>query len=200
MNNHRHHLLWLMLPAVLVVGYFVIFQPGGNEVPVATQNNVVNTDPASIEQPDPDATTGVEDATLPLTPDIAREQEEVDRDREFINYAFPLLSTWNLQDVKPLLAEETIAASSDAELSEVMSVLEDRLGDLRSFDTPQPVALEGAVPEQDEALDGELQHYQFVAYYEAGEAEIDLILHKSQNDSSLYSFNIHVPTQQEEVF
>jgi hypothetical protein len=200
MNNHKHHLLWLMLPAVLVAGYFVVFQPGRDEVPaVGAQDNALNTGPARIEQPDADVATNLENATMPLTTDTGSDQEEVDRDREFINYAFPLLSKWNLQDVKPLLAEETIAASSDEELNEVMSVLEDRLGDLKSFETPQPVALENTVPEQDEALDGELQHYQFIAYYEAGEAEIDLILHKSQNDSSLYSFNIHVPNQ-ENVF
>lgn len=197
MNNHKHHLLWLMLPAVLVVLYFVVVQPGREETPVvATQENGID---ARIEQPETDELTRLENATLPLTPEIGSEQEQVDRDREFINYAFPLLSKWNLQDVKPLLAEETIAASSDEELNEVMSVLEDRLGDLKSFETPQPVTLEGAVPEQNEAQDGELQHYQFIAYYEAGEAEIDLILHNRQNDSSLYSFNIHVPNQ-EDVF
>ncbi len=205
MNNHRHHLLWLMLPAVLVVGYFVVFQPGHDEASIAatqgmgTRDNSLNTGSARIEQPDADLATSPENTTLPLTPDTGSDQEEVDRDREFINYAFPLLSKWNLQDVKPLLAEETVAASSDEELNEVMSVLEDRLGDLKSFETPQPVTLESAVPEQVETRDGKLQHYQFIAYYEAGEAEIDLILHKNQNDSSLYSFNIHVPNQ-ENVF
>lgn len=201
MNKHRSHMLWLVLPAVLVVAGIVVFQPGRDESLNATSVNQFNdttTVPGRIEHSEArlvDLTN--DDSPQELEPPIA---QEVARDREFINYAFPLLSTWKLQELKPLLAEETIAASSDEELNEVMSVLEDRLGELKSFETPQPVLLQDALPEQDSTQEGELQHYQFVAYYEAGEAEIDLILHKRQDDSSLYSFNIHVPTQEENVF
>lgn len=201
MNKHRYHLLWLMLPAVLVVAYFVIFQPGHDaslSVTTADQFSDTTTATGRIEQPAPELIDLANDVS-PQALDSASEQE-VARDREFINYAFPLLSTWKSQELKPLLAEETIAASSDEELNEVMSVLEDRLGELKSFETPQPVVLEDALPEQDSTQQGELQHYQFVAYYEAGEAEIDLIIHKQQDDSSLYSFNIHVPTEEENVF
>ncbi len=89
-----------------------------------------------------------------------------------------------------MLAEETIASSSDDELTEVMSVLEERLGNLKYFDTPQPVLKPASDADSEE--EG-LQLYQFMAYYEAGAAEINLMLQKERNDNSLYSFNINVP-------
>jgi hypothetical protein len=196
MNKPEHPLLWLTLPAVLIAGYLIVFQPGHREAPVmAAQETHVNTGAApSVVEPARQSAV-VNEAESENSG--SSQEQEIEHDREFINYAFPLLSQWNLQEVKPLLAEETIAASSDETLSEVMSVLEDRLGELKSFETPQPVTPAAGEPGQDEAFDGKLQHYQFIAYYEAGAAEIDLILHKRQNASSLYAFNIHVPKQGE---
>lgn len=194
MNKSKHPLIWFMLPAVLIAIYFVVFQPGRQETPATVAGeNLIDSDPApagAIETEIPAASEPDQ-----LASGTGNDQDEVEQDREFINYAFPLLSKWDLQEVKPLLAEETIAASSDEELAEVMSVLEERLGELKSFELPQPVTLEGAEPAQDENLDDDLQHYQFIAYYEAGQAEIDLVLSKRQNDNSLYSFNIHIPTE-----
>jgi hypothetical protein len=197
MNKYKHHFLWLSLPAVVVVLYFVIFQPRPESMAAATTApDIVDAGPVRVTPPDkpdiPAAIAGAESIDSPesLSGDEAEAVEEVARDREFINYAFPLLSTWNLQEIKPLLANATIEASTDEELDEVMSVLGDRLGDLKYFETPQPVATR---TEADAAGEAKLQHYQFVAYYEAGVAEIDLILRKQLSTNSLYSFNIHVP-------
>jgi hypothetical protein len=197
MNKYKHHLFWLSLPAVVVVLYFIIFQPRPESLTLATTTtDSVDAGPVGVIAPGkPDipaviASSESVDAPEPASGDEAEAVEEVARDREFINYAFPLLSTWNLQEIKPLLANATIEASTDEELDEVMSVLGDRLGDLKYFETPQPVATR---TEADEAGEAKLQHYQFVAYYEAGVAEIDLILRKQLSTNSLYSFNIHVP-------
>ena len=206
MNKYKHQLLWFMLPAVLLAGYFVVFQPAPVPEPAAIseqvdeqvdqkideQNRTVSN-PVGTTTPAEDTTADDVASTESRQQPAADDQQdaEIAEDREFINYAFPLLSSWDLQEVKPLLADATIAASSDEEIKEVMSTLEDRLGALEHFDTPQPVATAAVAPPQ--AEDGKLQHYQFMAYYEAGQAEVDLVLHKQLNDSSLYSFNIHVP-------
>jgi len=190
MNRNKHQLLWLMLPAVLVVLYFAIFQPGAESSrTVTTEENIVDTGPAQVEETDSaDIVNNEEPQQEAISAN--QQEQEVAEDREFINYAFPVLSKWNLQEVKPLLAEVTIAASSDEELNEVMSVLEDRLGDLKYFETPELVATANIEPDQGE--DSKLQQYQFIAYYETGEAEIDLVLHRQRENNSLYSFNIHV--------
>ena len=193
MNKYKYHMLWLSLPAVLVVLYFVIFQPRPDSMPdIGSTANIADTGPVQVTAPDkPDVPDVIADAeSIDSTTSSDEAVEEMAKDREFINYAFPLLSTWNLQEIKPLLADATIEASTDEELSEVMSVLDNRLGNLKFFETPQPVAASTESAKPGEAT---LQHYQFVAYYEAGVAEVDLILHKELSANSLYSFNIHVP-------
>ena len=104
--------------------------------------------------------------------------------------AFPALSSWSMADVKPLLSTAALNATSDAELEQVMATLGARLGTLQYFDEPQPVS-------PPETLDyptttASLQPYRFTAYYEAGAAEVNLVLEKQQQHSSLYSFDIHV--------
>jgi hypothetical protein len=194
MNKSRQALLWLILPLVLIVGYFV-FQPSqDDESPVvATQDAVIDSGASQTDVREP----GQNDLANEAEQSAPSSAQELERDLAFINYAFPLLSKWDLQEVKPLLAQETIAASSDETLNGVMSVLEDRLGELKSFETPRPVTPSAGELAQDAAFEGKLQHYQFVAYYEAGKAEVDLILDKRQDTSALYSFDIHVPKQQD---
>jgi hypothetical protein len=123
----------------------------------------------------------------PPAPDVPA--DELERDRAFISEAFPALSSWEVEEVKPLLSTAALNASTDAELAEVMTTLSDRLGTLQYFDSPQPA--NGA--EAFASGDAELQPYVFTAYYEAGEAEVNLVLEKEQQRSSLYSFDIHVP-------
>ena len=117
--------------------------------------------------------------------------EVLERDRAFINQAFPVLSSWSVSDVKPLLSNAALRASTDAELTQVMTTLNARLGTLQSFDAPQPVSLPAALA--DAGTGASLQPYAFTAYYEAGEAEVNLVLEKRQQQSSLYSFDIHIP-------
>lgn len=198
MNRHKHDALWLMLPALLAVLYFVVFQPRPDST-TATITPVDIAESRAVEVSEPVAPPPTEaglvraDIKEPLVEadDDDEASEKVALDREYINYAFPVLSSWNIRDIKPLLADETVAASSDAELDEVMSVLEDRLGNLKYFDTPEPV-LKPQSEESSLSKDG-LRLYQFMAYYEAGVAEVNLMLQQERNANSLYSFNINVP-------
>lgn len=116
---------------------------------------------------------------------------DVARDRAFINEAFPALSSWSVEEVKPLLSNAALNASTDQELADVMTTLDARLGTLQYFDPPQPVG--AAEPFTYPTADASLQPYTFTAYFEAGEAEVNLVLEKQQQQSSLYSFDIHVP-------
>jgi hypothetical protein len=141
--------------------------------------------------PAEEAGTAAIDPAVALSDPSDLSTDTVEQDREFIGRVFPLLSTWNLPEVKPLLSPETVEASSDAELSAVMTTLKDRLGALQSFEPPQPVPM--AVDTATGAGDQMLQQYHFLARYEAGEAEVNLILQKQAESRSLYSFDINVP-------
>jgi hypothetical protein len=125
--------------------------------------------------------------TAPVTPASELPPAELASDRAFINEAFPALSSWSVEEVKPLLSEDALNASTAEQLEQVMTTLNDRLGTLQYFDSPQPV-------EGPQALDAQsdLQPYAFTAYFEAGEAEVNLVLEKDQQHSSLYSFDINV--------
>ncbi len=125
----------------------------------------------------------------PVTPAADLPPAELASDRAFINEAFPALSSWSVEEVKPLLSPTVLKASTDAELNEVMTTLNARLGTLQYFDSPQPVDAPAAL---EAAAANELQPYTFTAYYEAGEAEVNLVLEKEQQHSSLYSFDINV--------
>lgn len=80
-------------------------------------------------------------------------------------------------------------ASDRAFINEVMTTLDARLGALQYFDSPQPIETADAPAAANGA---ELQPYTFTAYYEAGEAQVNLVLEKEQQRSSLYSFDINV--------
>jgi len=123
----------------------------------------------------------------PVTPASELPPAELADDRAFINEAFPALSSWSVDEVKPLLSDAALSANTDEELAQVMTTLNARLGTLQYFDSPQPV--EG--PQAFNAA-ADLQPYIFTAYYEAGEAEVNLVLEKEQQHSSLYSFDINV--------
>src|SRR5688572_13571192 len=108
MNKYKHHFLWLSLPAVIVVLYFVIFQPRPESMAVATTTtDIADSGPVRVTAPSKPDTPAVitssesTDAPESLSGAEAEAVEEVAQDREFINYAFPLLSTWNLQEIKP---------------------------------------------------------------------------------------------------
>ncbi|MDY6984330.1 MAG: hypothetical protein SV422_14685 [Pseudomonadota bacterium] len=125
----------------------------------------------------------------PPAPEV--ESDVLERDLAYIAEAFPALSTWSLDEVKPLLATAALNASTDAELAEIMSTLGARLGDLQYFDQPQPV--EGAETIDYAATSAELQPYRFTAWYEAGAAEVNLVLERQQDYNAVYSFDIHIP-------
>lgn len=182
-RNYGRQSLWLVLPVLALVLYFVFVEPLWIGTPEVDEVPVAPTEPemADIEpppEPEPPQPPGPEEVQLA-------------RDLAFISEAFPLLSSWDLAVLKPLLAEPTLAGTSDEEFIEVINVLSNRLGALQSFDVPEPVA-----PADDlQAGDGDdsLQHYRFTARYAAGEAEVDLVLHQLPEASKLYSFNITVP-------
>jgi hypothetical protein len=143
----------------------------------------------------PTATTTVAVASPP-SPSLAPQLLPPDvlaRDRAFIDEAFPALSSWDVAEVKPLLSVAALAASTDAELALVMDTLEERLGTLQSFDAPQPVAAREELAREETSSTASLQPYRFTAYYEEGEAEVNLVLEKQPLHSALYSFDIHVP-------
>jgi hypothetical protein len=168
---------WLALPVLLLVVYFLLFRP---------REDAVTDTPVPIEA------AGEQVGIAPGEQDpVAVADAQLARDREFINMAFPILSRWDLMAVKPLLSDVTVAGTTDEQLTEVMTVLADRLGELISFDLPMPTT----AADEGEAVDGSgmLKHYQFAARYAAGVADVDLVLHQKPEASSLYSFNINVP-------
>jgi hypothetical protein len=125
----------------------------------------------------------------PPAPEL--ESNQLERDREYIAEAFPALSTWSVAQLKPLLATAALNASTDDELAEVMSTLGMRLGDLQYFEQPQP--LEGAETIEYAAASAELQPYHFTAWYEAGAADVTLVLERQEDRNAVYSFDINIP-------
>jgi hypothetical protein len=173
------------LIAAVALGIFLAWYGGqGHLAPALTMpltGAVVRTAPAlALSEA---ANTAV---PAPVTPASELPPAELASDRAFINEAFPTLSSWSVDEVKPLLSTEALNASTDEELEEVMATLNDRLGTLQYFDSPQPVEAPGAFATED------LQPYTFTAYYEAGEAEVNLVLEKEEEHSSLYSFDINI--------
>lgn len=177
------HLKWLaVVPALALILYFVFFLYQDPTESIEARPDATNlaTDSPEFVIVDTD-----EQPALPAEPVV---DDQLSRDREFISYAFPVLSSWNVEAVKPLLADATVAASTDEEMKEVMTILAGRLGELESFEMPQPAVELDAGDDSDE-----LSHYRFNAQFEAGEAEVSLVLHRQMDQNSLYSFNIHVP-------
>lgn len=123
----------------------------------------------------------------PPAPEL--ESAQLQSDRAYIAEAFPALSTWNVTDFKSVLATDALNASTDADLEEVLTTLGARLGELQYFDEPQPVEGSATIDVDTQA---ELQPYRFTAWYEAGAAEVNLVLER-QTRRSVYSFDIHIP-------
>jgi hypothetical protein len=193
MTRAKTELAFALIGALTLVILMAWYQgqrnPAGNQAEPVT-GTIVRTEPDAT--PAPAANTlavGALAGTVqaPPAPDVP--PAELERDRAFISEAFPALSSWEVEEVKPLLSTAALNASTDRELAEVMATLSDRLGTLQYFDSPQPAN----GPDAFASTDTELQPYVFTAYYEAGEAEVNLVLEKEQQRSSLYSFDIHVP-------
>lgn len=122
------------------------------------------------------------------------------RDRAFIDTVFPLLSRWQLEPLKAVLAPTTLAANSDGELQAVLRTLGENLGELRSFEPPELVEPAEAAAVTAETQD-DLHQYRFRAWYERGAANVNLVLQREPGqaageDRHLYSFNISVPERQ----
>lgn len=150
--------------------------------------------------PDANAAFIVQDTTVltgplpgmmhePPAPEL--ESTQLESDRAYIAEAFPALSTWDVARLKPLLATDALDASTDADLEQVMTTLGARLGTLQHFDEPQPV--EGTETIEYASASTELQPYRFTAWYEAGAAEVNLVLERKPEHSAVYSFDIHIP-------
>jgi hypothetical protein len=192
MNNPKLNLLLLLVPVAALAVYLAMYQVRHTNSQQANEPAHQVVEQQALEVPSPNAPVLATVAPAVTVSDPAElPTDTVDQDREFIGRAFPLLSTWNLPEVKPLLSPATIEASSDEELAAVMSTLKERLGSLQRFDEPQPVpmAVDGAADLDDQAL----QQYQFIAYYDAGAAEVNLILEKHSDTHALYSFDINIP-------
>lgn len=182
--------LWWVLAGVAVLAlYFLVFRPR-EAVDSAT------IPPVQDGQQQEQATPDLEDR-LPRPagegPGAAEAGEGVQlrRDLEFIARAFPILSSWDATAIKLLLSPATLEGSTDAQLNAVMGALGERLGTLLSFEQPVPTLT--ADSQQSTDRSGRLKHYEFVASYQNGVADVDLVLHQQPDATSLYSFNINVP-------
>lgn len=185
--------LWWVLAVVLLALYFVVFRPreaGDGSVPPAQDGQPQQTAPDPADRLPTPQGEGL-GLVAPDTGPVEDEARQLRTDREFIARVFPILSTWNMAAVKPLLSPATVEGSTDAQLAEVMQVLSARLGSLQSFEQPEPTANADALQPADST--GRLKHYEFAASYESGVADVDLVLHQLPESSSLYSFNINVP-------
>lgn len=198
MIRARTELFVALVAAVALVGFLAWYDGGRN--PRVPEPVVSVTEEDAVEPALASSLPIVADTTVlvgplpgvahePLAPEV--ESDVLERDRAYIAEAFPALSTWSVDDVKPLLATAALNASTDAELAEVMSTLGSRLGDLQYFDQPQPV--EGTETIDYAATSAELQPYRFTAWYEAGAAEVNLVLERQQDHNAVYSFDIHIP-------
>lgn len=186
---------WLAVVPVVLIAYFVFFMYQRDDAPRPLLEDEIVERAIEQPQPVPVAPAEVVTETAPeQTPPPAVDTEQLLKDREYISYAFPVISTWDATAVKPLLSEATAQASSDEQLAQVMTVLEDRLGGLESFELPELLPENEVVPDVTGATDaGELAHYRFMAYYESGPAEVSVVLQREQEASTLHSFNINIP-------
>lgn len=115
--------------------------------------------------------------------------EEVVEDMAFIEEIFPKVSAWEIDKIEPYLAEETFSNTLDRQLDSVLDTLATSLGGLENFTEPQPIDIADMPTDAD---GDELVVYEFVAYYEAGVADINLVLAKDNGEPALYSFNINI--------
>jgi hypothetical protein len=198
MNKAKSELIGALATALALVVFLVWYQGQRSMEPAAVEpavGRVARTEaapPAAAPVPTTEAESTVAVAAPAAPAPELLPADVLARDRAFINEAFPALSSWDVAEVKPLLSVAALASSTDEDLEQVMTTLENRLGSLQSFDLPQPVATRAALDRETETS-ADLQPYEFTAYYAAGEAEVSLVLEKQPQHSSLYSFDIHVP-------
>ncbi|MEY4641990.1 MAG: hypothetical protein RLZZ227_1984 [Pseudomonadota bacterium] len=196
MSNPKLKLLWILMPIVALAIYLAVYQARLTNLQEASEpsHQVVDGSLTTVPRADALVPSTVVPG-LPVSDPAELPPAALADDRQFIGRVFPLLSTWNLPEVKPLLSPATLEASSDAELSAVLATLKEQLGSLQHFDEPRPVkmAVQSVADGEEPALPHQaLQQYQFRAYYDAGKADVNLILERLPETHTLYSFDINI--------
>jgi hypothetical protein len=109
----------------------------------------------------------------------------------YIDDVVQALSAWDKVQLKPLLAPETLAGSSDVQLDQVLHTLGARLGALQSY-TPPTLEAHALLPGEPKNLTA----YRLLAYYDRGTANLSLLLKRDAGARHLYSFNVEVAEPQ----
>lgn len=115
-------------------------------------------------------------------------QPAIADDREFIDKAFPVLATWDLDQSEDYFFNETLVESGDA-VSEVFITLDNTLGELESYSVPKAIqrnASTFAIVEEGDELSG----YRFDAEFENGLALVEIILTEEKERTEIYAVNI----------
>ncbi len=128
---------------------------------------------------------------LPLAKDskgsVVSLNEDLADNKEFIESVFPQVSHWDYAAVEPYFSEQTVAASGD-EIAAVFDVLSSTLGSLESFAEPKQIAVDAsAFPDSERR---EIQVFAFNAVYEHGNAEIEIVLADTKDETEIFAMNV----------
>lgn len=114
-------------------------------------------------------------------------------ERAYIHEVFPVISSWDVSQIKTLLVEDTLRETSEQELNNVMARLGDSLGALQSYSEPQRVASHSLPSARDaKKVPGEESYasYQFDAVYTKGRAHVTLKLMEQGTHFEVLAMNI----------
>lgn len=113
---------------------------------------------------------------------------EIVADIEFIDEAFPVVATWNLEQSESYFSDLTLAQSGQA-VSDVFQALDSSLGGLETFS--QPVAIQNVKEASSFGQDiDELSIYKFEADFENGLAKVEIVLREDDDQKEIYAVNI----------
>lgn len=173
----RAAMITVLIALVGVGVLYAILKMAGAEQPDLLDANMVESNHIALEEGD----------LLPVN-DFFPDREMMDL--EFIQKVFPVVSQWELESIQPYFSKETLMQSANGnDFSNVMTTLSANLGKLHSFEDPSRV--EG----WDAGWDSEgadLTEYRFLAFYELGQAEVNMVLDQNQGQNSLYAMTIDV--------
>lgn len=120
------------------------------------------------------------DTPPPLATEIAPVSDRV----TYVQSAFPKISSWNIGEIRSLLAEPTRSSLPKKDLVEVVATLENNLGSLESYTLPVESRSE---PMTDDSM---LVTYEFSALFSKGHADVTLQLLDEDGNIGLLAFNI----------
>lgn len=117
-------------------------------------------------------------------PSIATEISAKGDRVSYVQTVFPQISSWDTEEIRPLLAEPTRSSLPKKDLVEVVATLENKLGSLESYTLPiesQSVSI---------TADSMLVTYKFSALFSKGQADVTLQLLDKDGNIGLLAFNI----------